>query len=140
MITTTRFGSAVPRWIATTSTTSVGCEMRGPVTVCETIFTSRQPPHCAAMSVKRACTQRRAAPMPRVWLCVSDSVWRVPKPTSVSIVDRSCAGSTARLTSSSSTASAACAESADARVSVVAAARRDISGMAGSGGRKRVAV
>ena len=35
------------------------------------------------MRSNSACTQRRAAPMPRVFEVVSDSVWRVPKPTRV---------------------------------------------------------
>src|SRR6266581_3029604 len=36
--------------------------------------------------------QRRAAPMPRVLLSVSERVWRVPKPTRVSTLERIFAG------------------------------------------------
>src|SRR6201999_555732 len=48
--------------------------------------TLRQPPQSFEISSKRDFTQRRAAPMPRVSDVVSDSVWRVPKVTSLSIV------------------------------------------------------
>src|SRR4249919_1545272 len=48
-----------------------------------TSSTSRQPPHCAEMRSNSACTQRRAAPMPRVFDFVSDRVCRVPNATSV---------------------------------------------------------
>jgi hypothetical protein len=48
-----------------------------------TSITCRQPPHCAEMRSNSAWTQRRAAPMPRVFDFVSDRVWRVPNATSV---------------------------------------------------------
>ena len=98
----TRFGSPVPRWIATTSITSVGVGNLGPLKTCAGVTTSRQPPHCCDRSAKRCFTHWRAAPMPRVLEAVSDMVWRVPKPTSASIVARSSATSTAAATSAKS--------------------------------------
>jgi hypothetical protein len=45
--------------------------------------TSRHPPQSAEIRSSSALIQRRAAPMPRVSESVSESVLRVPKPTSV---------------------------------------------------------
>ncbi len=83
---TTRPGSPVPRWIASTSITSVGVGTRSPWTTWEGVRMSRQPPQPRPISAKRAATQRRAAPMPRVSDFVSDKVCRVPKPTRRAIV------------------------------------------------------
>ncbi len=83
---TTRFGSDVPRWIATISMTCVGCGTRFPVTVWAGVSICRQPPQSLEKVAKRDCTQRRAAPMPRWSDLVSDKVWRVPKLTSLVIV------------------------------------------------------
>ena len=89
VITMTRSGSVLPRLIATTSITSVGLGVRLPVNTCEGVTTSMQPPQSFEIASKRDFTQRRAAPMPRVSDFVSDSVWRVPKPTRRVIVMRS---------------------------------------------------
>jgi len=66
-----------------TSTTFAGWGIRGVgPTMSLTYSTSRHPPQAAEMRSNSAFTQRRAAPMPRVWETVSERVWRVPKPTS----------------------------------------------------------
>ena len=54
-----------------------------PEIVSLTYFTSRQPPQSREIRWNSSKIQRRAAPMPRVSDSVSDSVWRVPKPTRV---------------------------------------------------------
>src|SRR6185312_14448826 len=83
VITITRFGSDVPRWIATTSITSApALGMRSPVNTCEGVTISRQPLQPFEIVSNCDATQRRAAPMPRVFEVVVESVWRVPKPTS----------------------------------------------------------
>ena len=103
----TRLASLLPRWIAITSTTSVACGTRAPLTICDGVSTSRQLPQSLERLAKRAATQRRAAPIPRVSDRVSDKVWRVPKPTSVAIVECSAAGSTRSAMSRSSRGSSA---------------------------------
>src|SRR5690606_29557624 len=52
-------------------------------TISEMYITSRHPPHWAEMRWNSAKSQRRAAPIPREVESVSESVWRVPKSTSV---------------------------------------------------------
>src|SRR6185437_9920280 len=89
VITITRFGSDVPRWIATTSITSApALGMRSPVNTWEGFTISRQPLQPFEISWNCAATQRRAAPMPRVFEVVVESVWRVPNPTSAVSVAR----------------------------------------------------
>jgi hypothetical protein len=90
---TTRAGSLVPFWTAKTSSTRTPAGARGPVKVSPTVSTARQPPQSLPIAVSRPLAQRRAAPMPRTGSVVVDSVCRVPKPTSVAIVDRIAAGS-----------------------------------------------
>src|SRR5690348_5045403 len=87
VITITRSGSVVPRWIATISITSAPpFGMRGPVNDCAGFTTSMQPLQPLEMSLNCAATQRRAAPIPRVFEVVVERVWRVPKPTSATSV------------------------------------------------------
>jgi hypothetical protein len=82
----TRFGSVVPRSIATALAMTVGLGTRGgDVTVSCTVTTSRQPPHSAPILRNSLSTQRRAAPIPRTSDVWSDSVWRVPNDTIFSI-------------------------------------------------------
>ncbi len=100
-ITTTRFGSAVPGSTASTSMISVGLGMRSPETTSVGVSMRRHPPQPAPMASKRAFTQRRAAPMPRVSEVVSERVWRVPKPTRCSIVACSSPGETSAAISRS---------------------------------------
>src|SRR5581483_4706892 len=83
VITITRSGSVCPRWIATTSITSTPFfGVRSPVNTFDGVTTSRQPPQSLEISSNLDFTQRRAAPIPRAFAFVSDSVLRVPKPTS----------------------------------------------------------
>src|SRR5581483_10883095 len=83
VITITRSGSVCPRWIATTSITSTPFfGVRSPVNTFDGVTTSRQPPQSLEISSNLDFTQRRAAPIPRAFDFVSDSVLRVPKPTS----------------------------------------------------------
>jgi hypothetical protein len=94
-ITITRSGSVVPRWMASTSITSVGLGMRVvPETICEGVSIIRQPPQSLEMAWNSDATQRRAAPIPRVGDLVSESVCLVPKPTSLVIVARCRSGET----------------------------------------------
>src|SRR6185437_11637356 len=87
VITITRFGSDVPCWIATTSITSAPASgMRSPVNTWDGFTISRQPLQPFEIVSNCDATQRRAAPMPRVFEVVVESVWRVPKPTSAASV------------------------------------------------------
>src|SRR5581483_9718358 len=56
--------------------------VRSPVNTFDGVTTSRQPPQSLEISSNLDFTQRRAAPIPRAFAFVSDSVLRVPKPTS----------------------------------------------------------
>ena len=53
-----------------------------PGEVCDGVATVSLPPQSAEMRSNSLATHRRAAPIPRLSLLVSDSVCRVPKPTS----------------------------------------------------------
>src|SRR4249919_1207631 len=103
VITITRSGSLVPRWMATTfmtSTPSFG--VRLPVNTCDGVTISRQPPQSFEIASKRDFTQRRAAPMPRALDLVSDKVLRVPKPTSFASISCSDCAETALATEDNS--------------------------------------
>ena len=100
---TTRSGSSVPRWIAMTFTISVGSGMRGAgPTTPATRRTSRQPPQDAEIRRNSSSIQRVAAPMPRLGSVLLESVWRVPKETSVRTSRSIRSGETARTSSCSS--------------------------------------
>ena len=101
---TTRVGSLVPRWTATTSSTRTPSGARGPVKRSPMVSTPRHPPQSAPIERNRRAAHVRAAPMPRTGSVADDRVWRVPKPTSVAIVVRIAAGSGAAATSSSAPA------------------------------------
>ncbi len=80
-MTTTRSGSVVPRWMASTSAMTVGWENRWPVKVCSGVSIWRQPAQLLDSASNWAAIQRRAAPTPRVSEVVSEALWRVPKAT-----------------------------------------------------------
>ena len=94
---TTWFGSPVPFWIASTSTTSTPSGARGPVKRSAIVSTVRHPPQAFEIVSNSVPPQRRAAPIPRLGSVGDESVWRVPKLTSVSTVAFSRAGSGARV-------------------------------------------
>ena len=83
---TTSLGRSVPRWIATMSRTRVGVGMRAPVKISDGSTMVRQLPQAAESRWNSPRAHSSAAPMPRLGSVCDDSVWRVPKPTSVSIV------------------------------------------------------
>ncbi len=133
-MTITRSGSVVPRWIASTSITSVGLGTRRPVTVSAGVSTVRHPPQSLDMAANSAATQRRAAPMPRVGDLVSDRVWRVPKDTSLAMVAcwRSAETWPARSCSSGCSAGMGWARAAAARDRAAARTTRRRTGNSGT--------
>src|SRR5215218_2628250 len=94
-MTTTRVVSRPGRMPSTFTTLALmpaGC--LGTAIMPASYSTRRQPPQSRAMAESRACSHRRAAPMPRVAERVSESVFLVPKATSVESVVRSRVGET----------------------------------------------